>query len=107
MEPKIVLLELKKLIGIKIEMSFSRDKTMELWQNFMPRRSEVTNRATAEYISMQIYGENENEIFSPSALFEKWAAVEVSKFPVLPSGMESYMLHGGKYAVFIVTTQVV
>ena len=84
-----------------MKMSFSRDKTAALWQKFMPRRAEVGNRATSEYISMQIFEKTEKNIFSATALFEKWATVEVSTFPAVPSGMESYSLQGGKYAVFI------
>ena len=33
--------------------------------------------------------------------FEKWAAVEVSDFNDVPTGMESYTIQGGLYAVFL------
>ncbi len=99
MEPRIEILEPKKLIGIRMEMSFSDNKTMELWQKFMPRRAEIKNRVTSEYISMQKY--SEGDIFAPTALFEKWAVVEVASISEVPLEMESYLLHGGKYAVFI------
>jgi AraC family transcriptional regulator len=82
MEPRIEMLKPKKLIGIHMEMSLSNNKTAELWQQFMPRRAEVRNRLTADYISMQKYDENWN--FSPDSLFEKWAAVEVSSFAEVP-----------------------
>jgi len=65
----------------------------------MPRRTEVKNRITADYISMQKYGENWN--FSPDALFEKWASVEVSSFVEVLFNMDSYLLKGGMYVVFI------
>ena len=88
-----------KLIGIRMKMSLSDNKTAELWRQFIPRRSEVKNRISTSYISMQNYGENWH--FSPDALFEKWAAVKVSSFSKVPSDMETYLLPGGKYAVFI------
>ncbi|MBU0990964.1 MAG: GyrI-like domain-containing protein [Proteobacteria bacterium] len=99
MEPRIEILKPKKLVGIHMGMSLSNNKTRELWQQFMPRRAEVKNRLTADFISMQKYGENWN--FSPDALFEKWATVEVSSFAEVPPKMETYLLQGGKYAVFI------
>lgn len=99
MEPRIELLEPKNLVGIHKEMSLPDNKTGDLWQHFMPRRSEIKNRSTAEFISMQKYPDNWN--FSPDSLFIKWAAVEVSSFLDVPHGMETYSLGGGKYAVFL------
>jgi len=99
MEPGIKILEPKKLIGIRMEMSLADNRTAILWKQFMPRRSEIKNRATGDFISMQNYGDNWN--FSPDALFEKWAAVEVTSFEEVPPDMETYLLKGGKYAVFI------
>lgn len=99
MTPKIETLKSKKLIGIRMEMSLAADETMVLWQKFMPRRGKINNRTDADYISMQNYGDN--WAFHPRALFEKWAAVEVDSFAEIPAGMESYVLGGGKYAVFI------
>lgn len=99
MEPRIDKLNSKKLIGIRMKMSLEENKTGQLWQTFMPRRAEVNNRVTKNFISMQKYGENWN--FSPTVLFEKWAAVEVSSFEDVPPEMETYSIQGGKYAVFI------
>ena len=99
MDPRIELLNSKKLIGIHQKMSLLDNKTGELWQEFMPRRSEVKNRINEELISMQIYPDNWN--FSPKTLFEKWATVEVSSFQAVPPEMETHLLQGGKYAVFI------
>lgn len=99
MESRIELLKPKKIVGIHMAMSLSNNKTSELWQQFMPRRSEVKNRSTADFISMQNYPDNWN--FCPDSLFVKWAAVEVSFFTEVLSEMETYSLQGGKYAVFI------
>ena len=99
MEPRIEVLKSKMLIGIHMEMSLSNNKTAELWREFMPRRAEVKNRLSTDLISMQSYGENWT--FSPEELFEKWATVEVSSFDEVPPNMGTYLLEGGKYAVFI------
>jgi AraC family transcriptional regulator len=101
MESRIEILKPKILVGIHKTMSLADNKTPELWQQFMPRRAEVKNRASSEYISMQVYSRHEEELFSPSVLFEKWALVEVVKHEDIPDGMEPYFLDGGKYAVFI------
>ncbi len=99
MEYRIEELEPKKLIGINLKMSLSKNRTAELWQTFMPRRDEVQNRKSSDYISMQKYGENWT--FSPQSMFVKWASVEVSSFADVPINMETYQLQGGKYAVFV------
>ena len=88
----------KKLVGLSLEMSLSDNKTGELWQQFMPRRAEIKNRVSKNFISMQKYGENWK--FSPTDIFTKWAVVEVSSFNEVPQGMETYLLQGGMYAVF-------
>ena len=102
-EPKILSISEKKLIGIRTKISLSNNKTSELWQQFMPRRHEVKNLInTKQYYSMSIY-ENGLDVsrFTPETVFEKWAAVEVSDFGHLPEGMEQHLLTGGQYAVFI------
>jgi AraC family transcriptional regulator len=50
---------------------------------------------------MQVYDKAAKDMFSPEAIFEKWATVEVSSFSSIPPGMKSYTLQGGKYAVFV------
>lgn len=101
LEPILIELEAKKLIGIRMNMSFTNDKTKELWQCFMPRRHEVENRVTSEYISLQNYSLTGTPLFAPEAIFEKWALVEVSDLDIIPKDMESYLLGAGTYAVFI------
>ncbi len=98
-EPRIEMVEPKKLIGIPMEMSLSENKTGMLWQMFMPRRNEVKNRLSKDYFSMQTY--EKNWTFSPHKPFQKWAAVEVSEFSEVPAGMQTHVLNGGLYAVFI------
>lgn len=49
---------------------------------------------------MQVYDDNQAGLFAPTTTFEKWAVVEVSDTDSIPTGMESYNLPGGQYAVF-------
>ncbi len=101
MEFRIEKIDPKYLVGMHMNMSLSDNRTPELWQKFMPRRAEVGNRKSKDFISMQVYEEHETNLFSPSTLFTKWAVVEVTDNAKVPDGMESYYLHGGLYAVFI------
>jgi AraC family transcriptional regulator len=101
MEPIIKRLSSKKLLGMRIEMCLSNNKTAELWQGFMPRRSEITNRIGNDLYSLQVYDDSYSfNSFNPHAMFEKWAAVEVSDFKTIPNEMEAFTLLDGLYAVF-------
>jgi len=102
MELRIEEVSQKKLIGNRLKMSLSQDRTKELWQGFMPRRKEIGNPVTTDLISMQVYDRQLSFFnFSPTTQFEKWAVVEVEDYTKIPAGMESYTLSGGLYAVFI------
>jgi AraC family transcriptional regulator len=98
--PSIQVLKEKKLIGIRLTMSLAHNKTGDLWRSFMPRRGEINNRITGDFISMQVYAPNHFAAYNPTQEFEKWAAVEVTNFDHVPSDMETCMLPGGLYAVF-------
>jgi AraC family transcriptional regulator len=100
MEARIVLLEQKKLIGVNQKMSLINNKTGALWGSFMPRLKTINNTLSEDKISMQIYPPNYHRDFNPITEFVKWAAVEVSDFNNMPSGMEAFTLEGGLYAVF-------
>ena len=99
--PKIIDLEAKLLVGISMEMSRIADRTLDLWRSFMPRRGEVEARTSTDYMSMQVYPDGAGQVADPSALFTKWAVVEVSARDALPAGMSPYDLAGGLYAVFL------
>lgn len=102
MKPRIEIVSQKKLIGKRLKMTFSDDKTAVLWTNFMRRRKEITNNLKSELISLQVYDQSyEFTKFNPHALFEKWAAVEVRDFGTIPDDMEAYTMPGGLYAVFL------
>jgi AraC family transcriptional regulator len=99
-KPQIVELPPKKLVGMSLVMSRIENKTAELWGSFMRRRNEVANRATDEFVSMQVYPKGPGQIADPAASFIKWAAVEVKDFDQVPDGMSAYDLQPGTYAVF-------
>ncbi len=82
-------------------MSFSNNKTFELWKNFMPGRKEIQNSIGLELYSVQIYKPLFFDNFNPNTEFEKWATIEVSDFDTVPDEMETLTLTGGLYAVFL------
>jgi AraC family transcriptional regulator len=102
MLPRIELLSEKKLIGKRLQMSLADNRTGELWKRFMQGRKEISSNVSTDLISMQVYGSSfDFGKFDPHAVFEKWAAVEVTDFDVVPLEMETFTLPGGLYAVFV------
>jgi AraC family transcriptional regulator len=102
MEPRIVTLPEKKLVGNHLTMSLADNKTFELWQSFMRRRKEITNNCSSNLFSIQVYSDAYDfKNFDFAATFEKWATAEVHNFKEVPVGMETLVLKGGLYAVFI------
>ncbi len=101
MEPRIENLAEKKLVGKKITMSFSNNKTGELWRSFMPERRKINNAIGIELYSLEIYPPDYFNPFNPQTEFEKWAAVEVSDFDTVPPEMEPLPVPAGLYAVFL------
>lgn len=83
-------------------MSLSQDRTSELWRNFRPRIEEITGRKGTDRFSVHVFEAGRSYAnVEPAAVFEKWAAVEAGTEALVPNGMESLHLPGGKYAVFI------
>ena len=101
MEPRIETLPEKKFIGKRIKMSFSDNKTRELWSSFMPRRREIKNNIGSELYSIEVYEPLYFNNFNPEKEFDKWAAVEVIDFETVPDDMETLTSPGGLYTVFI------
>ena len=100
MEPRVETSKEKRLIGKRLTMSLSENKTGELWKSFMPRRKEISNHLTNDFISLAIYKPTHFTDFKPTNDFEKWAAVEVTDFGHVPDKMETFTLTAGLYAVF-------
>jgi AraC family transcriptional regulator len=99
-EPRIPITAARKLIGKKMSMSFSDNKTVQLWRRFMPHRNEIENNMNGELYSVQVYKPGFFENFKPHKTFIKWAGIEVTDFNLIPNGMEKLELPGGLYAVF-------
>lgn len=101
-EPKITAVGTRNLVGIRIQTSLSENRTYALWHQFKPRVMEIKNRKNTVFFSVQNFPDNlKIHEFTDDTPFEKWAAVEVDEFDLIPVGMESYVLPGGKYAVFV------
>jgi len=100
MIPRIENLKEKKLVGKRLTMNLADNKTGELWKSFMPRRKEITNNLSNDFISMTVYKSTHFADFKPTNEFEKWATVEVSDFDSIPINMEIFTMTGGLYAVF-------
>nr|WP_299073624.1 GyrI-like domain-containing protein [uncultured Allomuricauda sp.] len=98
--PRTEILESKKLIGSRLKMSLTNNKTVQLWGSFAPKIKGIKNRLTTDKISMQIYDSSYYVNFNLNNEFEKWATVEVSDFNDIPEGLEKFILNGGEYAVF-------
>lgn len=85
-----------------VQTTLSQQDPATLWGNFMPRRNEITNRLGKDFYSVQIFEAGLGvRSFTPQTKFDKWAAVEVSDFSNVPTGMDFHELSGGEYAVFI------
>ena len=100
MQPRIETLQEKKLIGLKLKMSLTNNRTVQLWGSFAPKIKELRNRVSNDKISMQIYGRDYFDSFNPNQEFEKWVTVEVENFNEVPEELENFVLVGGEYAVF-------
>jgi AraC family transcriptional regulator len=55
MNPRIETLSETKLVGKRIKMSMSDNKTVQLWQSFMPLRKTIKDSLTSDLFSMQVY----------------------------------------------------
>lgn len=100
-EPRIAMLPETHLVGRRLTMSVSNNKTAELWQGFMPLRNQIPNRSDNDYYLVEIYpGVNFFKQFNQQAEFEKWAAVKVNDTAVVPDSMETLVIPSGLYAVF-------
>lgn len=100
MKPRIELLSEKKLIGMQTIMSLTDNKTMELWQSFMPKRKDIKTAVNSDLYSIQSYDDLYFRNFSPNTKFEKWAAIEVTDFEIIPKDMQAFTIPTGLYAVF-------
>lgn len=100
LNPRIVELKEKKLVGKSLTMSFANYKIGALFGSFMPFRKEIKNKINSDLISLVIYKPDHFEYFKPTNEFVRWAVVEVSDWDAVSPGMETFLLKSGLYAVF-------
>ncbi|WP_439151291.1 GyrI-like domain-containing protein [Winogradskyella sp.] len=98
MQPKIVTIQGKTVIGVKSSMTHGAyENIMNLWKQFMPRKKELSNTINSDLIAIQEYSD-----FNNMALpFTIWACAEVENANVIPEGFESLIIPEGLYAVFL------
>jgi len=102
MQPRIEILSEKKLVGKRLKMSLSNNRTVELWKSFMPRRGEIKDTLSNQLFSLQVFdSSSEFEAYHGETIFEKWAAAEVDGSEKIPEGLEGFNLPDGLYAVFL------
>jgi AraC family transcriptional regulator len=100
MQPRIINLSEKKLVGCQMTLSLSAYNIAELWKRFMPRRNEITNAISQDVIGVAVYSSDYFSAFNPAKEFVRWATIEVSDFSAVPEGMETFTIPAGTYAVF-------
>jgi len=100
LQPRFETSTERQFAGIRLQMSFANNKTAQLWQTFMPRRGELHAVGTELY-SIEVYPPQFFAPMNPTAVFEKWAAVEVKPTQSLPDGIETITTPAGLYAVFL------
>ena len=100
MEPRIVRMAQKILVGKHLSMSLADNKTGQLWQSFMPVRNTIPHKTGTNLFSLQLYPPDYFLAFHPHTPFIKWAAAEVTEAANIPEGMEVLLVEEGLYAVF-------
>jgi AraC family transcriptional regulator len=99
-QPRIMTVGSKKLIGQRLTMSLADYRIGELWKSFAAKRNQIVNALNNDLISMAIYQPHHFASFHPTNEFERWATVEVENYDLLPAGLETFDLPSGLYAVF-------
>ena len=100
LQPTIQYTHERKLIGARVTMCLSINKTSELWRRFLLNRKYISHPLSEEVISMALYPKDYFTRFEATKQFDKWAAVEVSQLEAVPPGLETFVLPAGRYAVF-------
>lgn len=100
--PKIVQLSKKILLGKCLKMRYSQNKTVQLWQSFMPLKKHIKNTVGNDVYSVQVYEQLfDYNSFDLEAQFTKWATIEVSDEKGNDLDLQKLELEGGLYAVFL------
>ncbi len=94
MQPKIVTLTEKKVVGMQSKMLMHQyENIIKLWESFMPKKHELKNTINQELIAIQDYPDFGNLETS----YNIWACVEVSNLSTVPSDMKGFTIPKGEY----------
>lgn len=94
MQPKIVTLTEKKVVGMQSKMLMHQyENIIKLWKSFMPKKHELKNTINQELIAIQDYPDFGNLETS----YNIWACVEVSNLSDVPNDMEGFTIPKGEY----------
>lgn len=98
MSPKLIDCSERNVVGISTKMEpHEHHKIPKLWQHFMPRKKEIRNAISNEFIAIQVYP---NNFASNPSAYEIWASVEVEDTTGIPLEMQTFKIPSGRYAVF-------
>ncbi len=97
MDAKIVTLDEKKIVGMKITTTAKTNQIPHLWTEFNPRCGEIKSIARVAYGICPFVAKAD---FSEESPFEYIAGLEVENFDEIPKGMVTYVIPAAKYAVF-------
>ncbi|WP_048641438.1 GyrI-like domain-containing protein [Cyclobacterium amurskyense] len=101
MQPKIVNIKDKHLLGISCRMSVNNNKTPELWKKFMSILHTISSNKPQEFIALQVYEASYfSSAFDPSKEFDQWACMEVENGKEIHQELTPFLLKGGLFAVF-------
>ena len=96
MNPEIITITEKKIIGMKSEICHNEyGKIVDLWKCFMPNKKNIKT-INNELIAMQVYA----DFMNIDDAYDIWACAEVTDFENIPDAMETFVISKGKYAVF-------
>ncbi|MBK7526796.1 MAG: GyrI-like domain-containing protein [Sphingobacteriales bacterium] len=99
--PKIVQFEGAKAMGLLGVFNPMDAQIGKLWDDFVPRMSEVPNQAANNHAFGICTMQHPDINTLPSGQFIYMASLAVDAYPaVLPQGMTTFELPAGKYAVF-------
>lgn len=99
---RIEILPEKKLVGNSMQMSFTANRTVELWKRFITKVKQLNLPVNLHLYSLEVYTDTAFfSNFDPNRMFKKWAAIEVDNLVHIPNDFQTLTLPTGLYAIFI------
>ena len=92
----------KKLVGMKVQTTLSKNALKEAWELFCSRTGDIKNRTDngGRYGICEVSSDFDITRFDENTESNHFIGTEVYSFDELPQGMVTKILDGGKYAVF-------